>query len=114
MLKQSEATGVGDLADRYQTLSDSFSLPIQEDLLEEFDGVNHDLAERLIFVISLPILQRSHAIQLRVGEDVLSLRVPHLYKLELGLPIRVSKQITQAYFETKLRKLIIVLSKEII
>ena len=105
---------MGDLADRYQTLSDSFYLPIQEDLLEEFDGVNHDLAERLIFVISLPILQRSHAIQLGVGEDVLSLRVPHLYKLELGLPIRVSKQITQAYFETKLRKLIIVLSKEII
>ena len=43
---------------------------------------------------------------------MLCLRVPHLYKLELGLPIRVSKQITQAYFETKLRKLIVVLSKE--
>ena len=31
-------------------------IKMKADLLEEFDGVNHDLAERLIFVISLPIL----------------------------------------------------------
>jgi hypothetical protein len=48
--------GVGELTDRYQTLSDNFSLPVQDDVVEQFDGINHELAEKLIFVISFPIL----------------------------------------------------------
>ncbi len=60
-------------------------------MVEAFDGLNHELAAKLIFVINFPILQKSHAIQLRVGDDVLSIRVPHLFKLDLGLPIRVDK-----------------------
>ena len=35
------------------------------------------------------------------------LRVPNLYKLELGLPTKVSKQGTKGFFDGKSRKLFI-------
>lgn len=38
-------------------------------------------------------------------------RVPHLYKLEIGVPLRVDTQATRSYFDCKLRKLFIVLSQ---
>ena len=87
MIKKSDETGVGDSKDRFNTLAEQFALPTEQDLVEEFDGTNHELASKLVFVISLPILKHTQALQLRVSSDIIALRVPFLYKLELGLPI---------------------------
>jgi len=62
MVKRSEETGVGDVKDRLDTLAASFRLPTQEDAVEEFDGVNHEEACRFVFVVSLPVIMRGHAI----------------------------------------------------
>jgi hypothetical protein len=50
---------------------------------------------------------RGHAIQVKVSEDLLIIRVPTLYKLSLGLPSSVVGG--QAFFDCKLRKLFVVL-----
>ena len=62
MLKRSEENGVGDLKDRQETLAQSFRLPIDPDTVEEFDGMNHEEAYKLIFVVSLPVIMRGHSI----------------------------------------------------
>jgi hypothetical protein len=93
------------------TLSDKFRLPTEDDLVEEFDGLNHYDAQKLVFVISLPVLMKSHAIQLKLGKEIIALRVPNLYKLELGLPIEIipNENNIHSYFDQKLRKLFVVL-----
>ena len=48
--------------------------------------MNHEEAYKLIFVVSLPVIMRGHSIQLKVANDLLSVRVPNLYALRLGLP----------------------------
>ena len=110
MLKRSEETGVGDLKDRQETLASSFRLPIDPDTVEEFDGMNHEEAYKLIFVVSLPVIMRGHSIQLKVSSELLSLRVPNLYVLRLGLPRAIDTREVKSFFECKLRKLIIVLT----
>ena len=107
MIKRSEETGVGDAKDRLDTLAETFRLPTSEGDVEEFDGVNHEQARRLVFVVSLPVIMRGHAIQVKVSEDLLIIRVPTLYKLSLGLPSSVVGG--QAFFDCKLRKLFVVL-----
>lgn len=109
IIKRSEEQGVGDLKDRMDTLATNFRFPVQYDQLEEFDGTNHEDAHRYVFVVSLPVIMRGHAIQLKVSSEVLQIRVPNLYNLALGLPsvIHTTEGAT-AYFECQLRKLIVV------
>lgn len=59
MIQRSEELGVGDTSDRLTTLMDKFQLPTQPDLVEEFDGLNHEEAKRLVFLIALPIMKHS-------------------------------------------------------
>jgi len=62
MVKRSEEGGVGDVKDRHETLANSFRLPVDPETVEEFDGVNHEEAHRLIFLVSLPVIMRGHSI----------------------------------------------------
>ncbi|CDW72984.1 protein kinase domain protein [Stylonychia lemnae] len=110
LVRKSDESGVGDSQDRFNTLAQTFRLPEEVDLVEEFDGTNHELAQKLVFVISLPILKHAKVLQVRVSNEVVAIRVPHLYKLELGLPIQVDNQSARSYFEGKLRKLFVILS----
>lgn len=102
---------MGDSKDRMETLTSNFRLPVQPDHIEEFDGLNHEEARRFVFVISLPIIMRAHAIQLKISQDLLHVRVPNLYNLALGLPMAChnSESSATAYFEFTLRKLIVVI-----
>ena len=84
-------------------------LETKDEEFEEFNGLNHDKAKGLVFIVSLPVLVRSHAINMRVSDDILSLRVPNIYKLELGLPTTVQQRSVSAFFDCKLRKLYIYL-----
>lgn len=52
---------------------------------------------------------RGHAINLRVSNEHLSLRVPNLYALRLGTPCPIAND-HFSFFDCKLRKLIIVLN----
>ena len=54
------------------------------------------------------MLVRGHAVMLQVLDDVLTLRVPNLYKLQLSLPSPIEHNSTQSFFDCKIRKLIIV------
>ena len=110
MISRSEEHGVGDAKDRLDTLAKGFRLPVEEGIVEEFDGANHEEAEKLIFVVALPVIMRGHAIQLKTSSELLSLRVPNLYNLQLGLPSQIDPNSTKAFFDCKLRKLFIVLS----
>ena len=62
LLQRSEELGVGDVKDRQDTLAAQFSLPTEEGTLEAFDGLNHEDATHYIFVLSLPVIMRGHAI----------------------------------------------------
>lgn len=111
LINRSEEHGVGDSKDRLDTLASAFRLPTQADIIEEFDGLNHEDARKLIFVVSLPVIMRGHAIQLKVAPEIVHIRVPNLYTLPLGLPVAmVVPEKTQAFFDCKLRKLIVVLT----
>lgn len=55
------------------------------------------------------MLIRGHAIQTRVMDDILSIRVPNLYRITLGLPCSVLENSTTSYFDCKVRKLILVM-----
>jgi PIH1 CS-like domain len=77
--------------------------------MEEYDGMNHEEAKYLVLLVTLPMLVRGHAIQIKVLDDIITLRVPNLYRLNLGLPCSVLEHSTQSYFDCKLRKLIITL-----
>ena len=72
--------------------------------------MNHEDAYKLLFVVSLPVIMRGHSIQLKLSPDLISVRVPNLYALRLGLPRTVECQEVKSFFECKLRKLIIVLN----
>ena len=58
-------------------------------------------------MISFPLLVRGHAIHTRVYDDIITLRVPNLYKLSVGLPCSVLENSTHSYFDCKIRKLIV-------
>jgi len=71
--------------------------------------MNHEQAQQLVMQVSLPMLVRGHAIQTRVMDDILSIRVPNLYRVTLGLPCSVLENSTTSYFDCKVRKLILVM-----
>jgi hypothetical protein len=77
------------------------------DVLEEYDGMNADKAKFLVMCISMPMLVRGHAIQTKVLEDIISIRVPNLYRLSLGLPCSILEHSTSSFFDCKIRKLIV-------
>lgn len=58
------------------------------------------------------MLMKSHGIHLRIGKDLVTIRIPTLYKLELGLPTAISLEKHSAYFDCKLRKLFVTLKIE--
>lgn len=78
------------------------------DCFEEYDGLNADEAKHLVLIVTLPLLVRGHSVNLRVLDDVLTLKVPNMYKLQLGLPKVVVQDDTVSFFDTKIRKLIII------
>ena len=80
------------------------------DVCEEFDGLNSEDANQLILVVSLPLLVRGHAVQTKLYDDIITLRVPNLYRLTLGLPCSVLENSSHSYFDCKVRKLIITMS----
>lgn len=84
-------------------------MPQQLDVLEEFDGMNSDSATTLVLVVSFPLLVRGHAIQTKVYDDIITMRVPNLYRLTLGLPCSVFENSTHSYFDCKIRKLFVTL-----
>ena len=45
---------------------------------------------------------------MRVLDDLFSLRVPNLYKLQLSLPVAIEHEDCLSFFDCKLRKMIIV------
>ena len=51
------------------------------EIFEEFDGLNHQDAHFAVLLVSLPMLVRGHAVMLRALDEVLTVRVPNLYKL---------------------------------
>jgi hypothetical protein len=112
MVQRSDEAGVGDSQDRLQTLADKFKLPVQDDVVEEFDGLNHEEAHGLVFVVALPILKHAQALKVEIGPDLLSIRVPNLYLLELGLPRTINTITAKSYFDCKLRKLILVMETQ--
>ena len=71
----------GDEQDRWETLTKSLKLKQELDVFEEYDGLNHEDAKLFVLVVSLPLLVRGHAVSVRVLDDIVSIRVPNLYKL---------------------------------
>lgn len=69
--------------------------------------MNNETANYLILQVSLPMLVRGHAIQTKIYDDILTIRVPNLYKLTLGLPCSILEHSTSSFFDCKIRKLII-------
>lgn len=53
------------------------------------------------------MLMRGHAIQSQLKEEFLKLRVPNLYKLELGLPVETEEEDACSFFDCKIRRLIL-------
>jgi hypothetical protein len=60
---------VGDDSDRWAQLLESFTLKQQFDVFEEYDGLNADMTEGLLMVVTLPLLSRGHAIQCHLLSD---------------------------------------------
>jgi hypothetical protein len=71
--------------------------------------LNHEGGKNLILVVHLPMLMRGHAIQTQVKDEFLKLRVPNLYKLELGLPVETEEDDACSFFDCKIRRLICVI-----
>ena len=63
--RASDAVGIGDEEDRWNTLKDNFNLDEQDGGLEEFDGLNHEEAKAFIIIVNLPMLMRGHAVQVQ-------------------------------------------------
>ena len=99
---------VGDEQDRWETLKSNLRLNQEQDVFEEYDGLNHEMAKQFILVVTLPLLVRGHAVTVKALEDIVSLRVPNLYKLQLGLPRKIEADSASAFFDCKVRKLFLV------
>lgn len=78
------------------------------EIFEEFDGLNHTDAHYVVLLVSLPMLVRGHSVILQALDDVLTVRVPNLYKLQLCLPSAVEHDSVHSFFDCKIRKLIVV------
>jgi len=90
-------------------LGETYTLQAEGGKLEEYDGLNHEGSKNLILVVHLPMLMRGHAIQTQVKEEFLKLRVPNLYKLELGLPVEAEEEDACSFFDCKIRRLFLII-----
>lgn len=52
---------------------------------------------------------RGHAIQVQCTYEFFKIRVPNMYKLELGLPADIDHENARCFFDCKIRKCIIVI-----
>ena len=75
--------------------------------MEEYDGMNADQAKFLVMMVEMPMPVRGHAVQTKVLEDIIAIRVPNLYRLSLGLPCTILEHSTSCFFDCKIRKLIV-------
>ena len=98
----------GDENDRWSALRNKFRLNQDYEIFEEFDGLNHADAHFLVLVVDLPMLVRGNAVMLSALDDVLTIRVPNLYKLQLSLPSAIEHNSAYSFFDCKIRKLILV------
>jgi len=71
----------GDETDRWNALRENFRLKQTYEIFEVFDGLNHADAHFVILLVSLPMLVRGHSVMIQALDDVLTVRVPNLYKL---------------------------------
>lgn len=62
MIKRQFDDAAGDDTDRWKYLTESFRVDQTLDVMEEYDGMNHEAANYLIFQADLPMLVRGHAI----------------------------------------------------
>ena len=58
------------------------------------------------------MLMRGHAVQVQATTEFFKLRVPNMYKLELGLPANIDHENARCFFDCKIRKCIVVLPLE--
>lgn len=99
---------VGGEEDRWNELRDGFKLEQTLDVFEEFDGLNHSEAKHMVLIVKLPLLVRGNSVQIQSLDDIFSLRVPNLYKLQLGLPVAIDQEDSISFYDCKLRRMIIV------
>lgn len=69
MIKREFEQQVGDENDRWTYLTEKFEMKEQYEVFEEYDGLNQEDASGLLFVVTLPMLARGHAIQCHVLSD---------------------------------------------
>mmetsp|Transcript_22442 Transcript_22442/g.27645 ORF Transcript_22442/g.27645 Transcript_22442/m.27645 type:complete len:93 (-) Transcript_22442:203-481(-) len=62
----------------------------------------------MVLHVALPLLVRGNSVQMRIYEDLFSLRVPNIYKLQLSLPVPVEHEDCLSFFDCKLRRMFIV------
>ena len=62
----------------------------------------------MVLVVNLPLLVRGHSVQMRAYLDILQLRVPQLYKLQLSLPKEIEHEDAISFFDCKVRRLFVV------
>ena len=62
----------------------------------------------MVLLVSLPLLVRGSSVQMRILNDIFSLKVPNIYKLQLSLPVEVESEDCLSFFDCKIRKMIIV------
>mmetsp|Transcript_18266 Transcript_18266/g.31248 ORF Transcript_18266/g.31248 Transcript_18266/m.31248 type:complete len:464 (-) Transcript_18266:43-1434(-) len=103
---------VGDQKDRWAYLKENFEIKQQFDVLEEFDGLNDFEAEGLLMVVNLEFITRGHAIQAHIlNNRYLQVQVPSMYHVAIGLPIEVDETKVRCYFDCKIRRCFIHMSK---
>jgi len=112
VIKREFEQQVGDENDRWTYLTEKFEMKEQYEVFEEYDGLNQEDASGLLFVVTLPMLARGHAIQCHVLSDqFVQVQVPNLYNLLLGLPFLVNTETVKTFFDCKIRRLFIHLEK---
>ena len=62
----------------------------------------------MVLLVTLPLLMRGSSVHMRAYDDIFSLRVPNLYKLQLSLPVAIEHEDCLSFFDCKLRRMIIV------
>lgn len=71
--------------------------------------MNHGEAKAFVLVVHLPLLVRGHSVVTRVLDDIISVRVPNIYRVQLGLPLSIHEDNCRSYFDCKIRRLFVTL-----